>query len=176
MKKLFTAVPMKKLLLATTLVAMTSTATAANSNDSAELDKKPSRNISVTATYVVPITLGLNVNKIDFGDVYLDSGSLGTYAVTATVGGEKDETFTYSISANAPILITADGAAADAASINGDVFATTVFQGTNSITQDIIFDVGLDKDALGGSDVNEIITFEVFYDSIADAQGASNDT
>jgi hypothetical protein len=94
MKKLFTAVPMKKLLLATSLVAISSSAIAANT--SVLLDTAVTETLTVTAKYVTPILVGLDTSTIDFGDVWTDS-NIDTEAVVATVTGEIGETFTYSV-------------------------------------------------------------------------------
>ncbi|MFQ3176015.1 MAG: hypothetical protein ACI93H_001006, partial [Psychromonas sp.] len=71
MKKSFLTTS-KKVLLATSILAMSSTAMA---NTSATLDDQTGVNsvINVVAKYITPITVGLNLTDIDFGDVYTDS-------------------------------------------------------------------------------------------------------
>jgi hypothetical protein len=156
MKKLFTAVPMKKLLLATSLVAMSSTAIAANT--SPLLDTAVTDTLTVTAKYVTPIAVGLNITTIDFGDVWSDS-VISTEPVIATVTGEAAETFSYDVTADAMVLLTGD--------INGDLVA---FGETGGLTQLLTFNVGLDTSgsATTATTVNKTVTISVVYDAIAD--------
>ena len=161
MKKLFTAVPMKKLLLATSLVAMSSTAIAANT--SSDLDTAVTDSLIVVAKYVTPITIGLDTTKIDFGDVYTDS-AIDVEGVVASVAGEAGETFTWEIQASSIILLT-DGAEA---SIGNTRYTGTSFGSETDTGIDIAFNVGLDTSEVTTSDVSETITFEVVYDAIAD--------
>jgi hypothetical protein len=155
MKKLFTAAPMKKLLLATSLIAMSSTAIAANT--SVLLDTAVTDTLTVTAKYVTPIAVDLDTSTIDFGDVWTDS-IIDTEAVIATVTGEIGETFTYSV--------VTDGTLAQ---LTGNITGTTVDFVTSDTTQALTFNVGLDTSAAttAGS-INEIITVQVIYDAIAD--------
>jgi hypothetical protein len=154
MKKLFTAVPMKKLLLATSMVAMSSTALAANT--SPLLDTAVTDTLTVTAKYVTPIALGLDTTDINFGDVWSDS-AISTEPVIATVTGEAGETFTYSVTADAMVLLTGSTSGA------GVSFVDT------TTTQALTFNVGLNPAAATtGSTVSEIVTFSVNYDAIAD--------
>jgi hypothetical protein len=154
MKKLFTAVPMKKLLLVTSMVAMSSTALAANT--SPLLDTAVTDTLTVTAKYVTPIAVGLDTSTIDFGDVWSDS-VISTEPVIATVTGEAGETFTYSVTADAMVLLT------------GSTGGTAVSFVDTTTTQALTFNVGLNPDAATtGTLVNEIVTFSVNYDAIAD--------
>ena len=155
MKKLFTAVPMKKLLLATSLVAISSSAIAANT--SPLLTTAVTDTLTVTAKYVTPILVGLDTSTIDFGDVWTDS-VIDTEAVVATVTGETGETFTYSV--------VTDGTLTQ---LSGDITGTTVGFVTSDTTQLLNFDVDLDTSAAttAGS-ISEIITVQVIYDAIAD--------
>jgi hypothetical protein len=156
MKKLFTAVPMKKLLLATSIVAMSSTALAANTSEG--LDGTVTDTLSVIANYVVPITVGLSLTKIDFGDVYTDS-QITPEAVTATVVGEANETFTYTIET--------DGTLAQIAGI--DASGTGIgFGETDDVTKVLSFTIGLDTTKVTSADVDETVTVSVTYDAIAD--------
>jgi hypothetical protein len=157
MKKLFTAVPMKKLLLATSIVAMSSTALAAG-NTSPLLDTAITDTLTVTAKYVTPIALGLDTSSINFGDVWSDS-VIPTEPVIATVTGEAGETFTYSVSAtNAIVLLTGD--------TTGDLVP---FDTEGEVTKSLTFNVGLNTSgATTGSLVNETVTISVNYDAIAD--------
>jgi hypothetical protein len=155
MKKLFTAVPMKKLLLATSLVAMSSTAIAANT--SPLLDTAVTDTLTVTAKYVTPILVGLDTSTIDFGDVWTDS-VISTEPVIATVTGEIGETFTYSV--------VTDGTLAQ---LTGDTAGTGVSFVTSDTTQLLNFNVGLDTSAAAtAGSINEIITVQVIYNAIAD--------
>ena len=155
MKKLFTAVPMKKLLLATSLVAISSSAIAANT--SVLLDTAVTDTLTVTAKYVTPIAVALNTSTIDFGDVWTDS-IIDAEAVVATVTGEIGETFTYSVATDGGLT-----------QLSGDITGTTVGFVTSDTTQLLNFDVDLDTSAAttAGS-INETITVQVIYDAIAD--------
>jgi hypothetical protein len=146
---------MKKLLLATSLVAMSSTAMAANT--SVLLDTAVTDTLTVTAKYVTPIAVALDTSTIDFGDVWTDS-LIDAEAVVATVTGEIGETFTYSV--------VTDGTLAQ---LSGDITGTTVGFVTSDTTQALNFEVDLDTSAAttAGS-INEIITVQVVYDAIAD--------
>ena len=155
MKQLLTAAPMKKLLLATSIVAISSSAIAANT--SVLLDTAVTDTLTVTAKYVTPITVDLDTSTIDFGDVWTDS-IIDAEAVVATVTGEIGETFTYSV--------VTDGTLTQ---LSGDITGTTVGFVTSDTTQLLNFDVDLDTSAAttAGS-INEIITVQVIYDAIAD--------
>jgi hypothetical protein len=156
MKKIFTAVPMKKLLLATSMVAMSSMVLAANT--SPLLDTAVTDTLTVTAKYVTPIALGLDTSTINFGDVWSDS-VISTEPVIATVTGEAGETFTYSVTADAMVLLTGSTGGA------GVSFVDT------TTTQALTFNVGLNPGAATtGTLVNEIVTFSVNYDAIADTE------
>lgn len=148
---------MKKLLLATSLVAMSSTAIAENT--STKLDSVVTDALTVSAKFVKPIELALDVTTINFGDVWDDS-SITVEPVVATVTGEADETFTYSIATDGAFVdITGDGSAGD----------SKVGFTTTGTTQTINFNVGLILTAFAtNTDVSEIVTFTVNYDAIAD--------
>jgi hypothetical protein len=151
MKKLFTAVPMKKLLLATSLVAISSTAIATNT--SSKLDDAVAETLTVDAKYVTPLTLVLDTSTIDFGDVFTDS-AITAETVTATINGEAGETFTYTIvSSGEKVTLTDSGETLD--------FAATT-------EQTLSFDVGLDTENLDDAVISETITFTVQYNDIAD--------
>jgi hypothetical protein len=156
MRKLFTATPMKKLLLATSIVAMSSTAFATNT--SSELDSAVTDSLSVIAHYVVPITVAVNLTEINFGDVYIDS-AITPEAVTATVVGEALETFSYTIVSSGDLAV-----------IGGiDTGATGVgFTETDTVTEVLNFTIGLDTANVTSSDVSETVTVSVTYDAIAD--------
>jgi hypothetical protein len=158
MKKLFTAVPMKKLLLATSIVAMSSTALAAG-NTSPLLDTAITDTLTVTAKYVTPIALGLDTSSINFGDVWSDS-VIPTEPVIATVTGEAGETFTYSVTATADAIVL----------LTGDISGVTVpFGASGEVTKALTFNVGLNTSGAGtGTIVSETVTISVNYDAIAD--------
>ena len=155
MKKLFTVAPIKKLLLASSIVAMSSTAIAANT--SALLDTAVTDTLTVTAKYVTPIAVSLNTTIIDFGDVWNDS-IIDVETVIATVTGEAGETFTYSVTADPMIVLDGDtGAGSVAFGIAGEV------------TKALTFTVGLNTAAAAtATTVAETVTISVNYDAIAD--------
>jgi hypothetical protein len=156
MKKLFTAIPMKKLLLATSIVAMSSTALAANTSE--DLDGAVTDTLSVIANYVVPITVGLSLTKIDFGDVYTDS-DITPEAVTATVVGEANETFSYTIASSGGLALIAGTDTGDTGIGFGE---------TDNVTKVLSFTIGLDTANVTSADVSETVTVSVTYDAIAD--------
>jgi hypothetical protein len=154
MKKLFTAVPMKKLLLATSMIAMSSTAFAENT--AADLDSAATDTLTVTAKYVTPIAVGLNTLTINFGDVWTTS-DVDTVPVIATVTGEAGETFTYSVTSSAPVILTGD-----TSSESPEAFLTT------DTTQAFTFNVGLNtSSAETAGTVDETVTISVEYNAIA---------
>jgi len=155
---------MKKLLLTATLLAAIS-ATAMGANTSGLLDSGKSDSVNVTAHYVEPLAISLDLGTINFGDVYTDS-VVSDETVTATITGTQDETFTYTVSTNGS-LVKINGAAAGV-TYNG---ATTGFI---LGTVDVTFNVGLDTTGVTDVaetdvDVNETVTMTVTYDSIAGA-------
>jgi hypothetical protein len=159
MKKLFTAVPMKKLLLATSLVAMSSTSIAANTSE--DLDATVTDAFTVTAKYVLPITVGLDKSTISFGDVWTDS-VITPEAVIATVTGEANETFNYTI-ASSGSLVTFAGTDYSLTETEGVEFSTT------ATTQKLNFTVGLNTaNAATAGTIAETITVSVNYNAIAD--------
>ncbi|ABM04759.1 hypothetical protein Ping_3059 [Psychromonas ingrahamii 37] len=151
MKNLFLTTP-KKVLLATSILAMSTTAIAESST---ELDGSKDAGLTVAAHYVTPLTVGLDLAAIDFGDVFTDS-VVADQAVKATVAGTQGETFTYSVVSSKPLLVTVDTLAA---TLTGVAFTT------GSTTLD--FNIGLDASKIvDGADVAETITVTVTYDSI----------
>ncbi len=146
---------MKKLLLATSLVAISSSAIAANT--SVLLDTAVTDTLTVTAKYVTPIAVGLDTSTIDFGDVWTDS-VIDTEAVVATVTGEIGETFTYSVETDGTL-----------AQLTGDIAGTTVEFLTSDTTQVLNFTVGLNTaNAATAGTISETIIVSVNYDAIAD--------
>ena len=147
---------MKKLLLATSLVAMSSTAMAANT--SVLLDTAVTDTLTVTAKYVTPIAVALDTSTIDFGDVY-QGKTVTDVPVVATVGGEAGETFTYSV--------TDDGTSFLA--LGGQTSGTKIDFETTTTSQKINFTVGVDTttNTAINADFDETVTINVNYDAIA---------
>jgi hypothetical protein len=147
---------MKKLLLVTSIVAISSTALAAG-NSSTKLDDAKTQSLNVIAKYVTPIAVGLDTTEINFGDVWSDS-DIPEVDVTATVTGEAGETFTYSVSSDGPV------------ELSGNTDGTAVSFGTEGeVTKSLTFNVGLNtEEAATGTLVDEIVTISVNYDAIAD--------
>jgi hypothetical protein len=145
---------MKKLLLAASILATSSSAMATNT--SPLLDTAVTDTLTVTAKYVTPIAVTLDTTAIDFGDVWSDS-VISTEVVVATVVGEAGETFTYSVTGDAMVLLT------------GDIAGTATAFVSSTTTQALTFNVGLDTTAAAtGTTVNETVTVSVIYDAIAD--------
>ena len=160
---------MKKLLLtATLLAAISATAMGAGSTRSAVLDTTVSDTLTVTATYVKPISVGLSLSEINFGDVYTDS-NVDAVTVTATVSGTADETFTYTISSAGGIVKLSDAAHLDQA-------VNTPLTGTSTALGSLVFNVDLDTSQLvADTEVSETITINVQYDSIDDTGSTTTD-
>jgi hypothetical protein len=159
MNKLLLATP-KKLLLATSILAMSSTAMAASSD---ALDTAKTDTLTVLAHYVTPLTMNLDQGTIDFGDVYTDS-VITTENVVASLTGELNETFTYTVSSDGPLVLL------DSGSTGVDVTGSSTITGAlGSGVATFNFDVGLATSALTTDDsaVSEIITVTVQYDAIA---------
>lgn len=147
---------MKKLLLATSIVAISSTAFATNT--SSTLDSAVTDSLSVVANYVEPITVALNLTEINFGDVYTDS-AITPEAVTATVSGEANETFSYTIESDGLLAVIA----------GTDTGGSLVgFTETGLTTEILNFTIGLDTANVTAADVSETVTVSVNYDAIAD--------
>jgi len=158
MKKLFLAAP-KKLLLATSILAMSSTAIA--DTVQTELDATKTAALTVAAHYVTPIAVILNLATIDFGDVYTDS-AVADQAVIATVTGTQDETFTYSVATSGSVVTI-------------DTLAATLTNVAFTLgTVDVTFNVGLNTANLtADTDVAETVTISVTYDSIDSTVGTT---
>ena len=137
---------MKKLLLAISILAMSSTAMAAS--DGTKTD----------ANFVIPITVELDIATIDFGDVY-QGKTVTDVPVVATVGGEAGETFTYSV--------TDDGTSFLA--LGGQTSGTKIDFETTTTSQKINFTVGVDTttNTAINADFDETVTINVNYDAIA---------
>ena len=155
----------KKVLLATSILAMSSTAMA---NSSTVLDDETGVNsvVSVIAKYITPITVALDTSIINFGDVYTDS-DVTIKSVAADVQGELGETFTYTLVATGTSGLLV---------LDGDTGATKVpFDADTSTAAELTFTVDLDTSKLAdNTDVDETVTFAVFYDAIADTSTEAN--
>jgi hypothetical protein len=158
MKKSFLATP-KKLLLATSILAMSSTAIAATP----ALNTAVTDTLVVTANFVKLLTVSIDVTSIDFGDVYSNSSAasttVSTESVVASIAGEVGETFSYTVSSantsNSAIVFTGD--------ITGE---GTEFAGETGAI-DLTFTVGLDTSKLtANEDINENVVVSVTYDDI----------
>ena len=155
----------KKVLLATSILAMSSTAMA---NTSTVLDDETGVNsvVSVIAKYITPITVALDTSIINFGDVYTDS-DVTIKSVAADVKGEFGETFSYTLvtTGTSGLLV-----------LGGDTGGTSVpFDADTSTAAELTFTVDLDTSKLAtDTDVSESITFAVFYDDIADTSTTAN--
>jgi hypothetical protein len=167
MKKSFLTTS-KKVLLATSVLAMSSTAIA-NTSPSMDNQTLVKDSLSVIAKYITPITVGLNLTEIDFGDVYTDSVVTVT-DVAADVQGEAGETFTYSIAT------TTNGKAGLVLIAGTDTGGNTQeFLADGSTALELNFTVGLDTAQLtADTDVSETVTFTVYYDAIADTSSSAN--
>ncbi|GAC30707.1 hypothetical protein [Brumicola pallidula] len=151
MNKLFKATPMKKLLLASSILAISSTAIAANT--SPLLDTAVTDTLTVTAKYVTPLALGLDTSTINFGDVFTDS-VIDVETVLATINGEAGETFTYTIASDGDNVTLSD--------------AGSTLDFADTTEQTLSFDVGLNTTDMTDADTSEIVTFTVKYNAIAD--------
>ncbi|PKH03633.1 hypothetical protein CXF72_05335 [Psychromonas sp. MB-3u-54] len=152
MKKSFLTTS-KKVLLATSILAMSTTAMAAD--DMSESAK--SADLAVTANYVKLLTVSLDLSTIDFGDVFTDA-SIAAVAVNASVTGDSGETFTYAIT-------TTDNSTTGVVVLGG-----TLTGSTTALTDDVAvvlpFTIDLDTSDIAG-DVAETVTIDISYDSIA---------
>jgi hypothetical protein len=156
MKKSFTAVPIKKLLIATSILAMSSTAIAATdatrNTDSTTIDS-----LTVDATYVETLAVTLSLTAIDFGEIFTDA-TVDNVEVTATVAGDKAEPFDYTIATSGGNgLVTLDGKIID----------VTGSQNLTSGAATITFQVNLNSSLVTETFLQETITTTVNYTGIA---------
>ncbi|MFT5559948.1 MAG: hypothetical protein ACI9RZ_002436 [Sphingobacteriales bacterium] len=154
MKKLFTAVPMKKLLIATSILAMSSTAIAAT-DDKRNTDSITTDSLTVDATYVETLAVSLSLDTIDFGEIFTGA-TVDNVLVTANVSGDGAEPFAYKVETSGSI-VTLDGGTADLAG-TGDLST-----GTGSFT----FNVNVKSDDVTDTFAQETITTTVNYTAIA---------
>jgi hypothetical protein len=158
MKKSFLATS-KKVLLATSILAMSATAVAADDKAARETESAKSASLTVAANYVKNLTVGLSLSEIDFGDVFTGA-TVTDIAVTASITGDEAEKFTYAITTNGSAVLTKSGTTT-ALSATG-----TALTGDTPVTLD--FTVGLDTSASGISeDMDETVTIDITYDTIA---------
>jgi hypothetical protein len=162
MKKSFLA-KSKKVLLATSILAMSATAVAADDSAQRQEDSAKSADLTVVANYVELLTVGLDLSAIDFGDVFTDA-TVTDVDVTASITGDENETFTYAITTS-PGGVTVLG---------GDLAGTqTQLRGDEAVT--IPFTVGLNTSNING-DVSETVTIDITYDSIAGGTTTTTDS
>jgi hypothetical protein len=154
MKKSFTAVPMKKLLIATSILAMSSTAIAAT-DEQRNTDSTTNDSLTVDATYVETLAVTLSLTAIDFGEIFTDA-SVENVAVTANVAGDNEEPFDYIIETSGSIVTLDNGTANLTGSQN-------LVGGTSTIT----FQVNLDSSLVTETFAQETITTTVNYTGIA---------
>jgi hypothetical protein len=154
MKKLFTAVPMKKLLIAASIVAMSSTAIAATDTQR-NTDSTTSDSLTVDATFVKTLSVSLSLTAIDFGEVFTGATVQGV-DVLATVSGENDEPFTFTIATSGSIVTLND----QTANLSDTL---TLISGESQIG----FRVNLDSSLITEAFVQETITTTVNYTAIA---------
>jgi hypothetical protein len=154
MKKSFTAVPMKKLLIATSILAMSSTAIAAT-DEQRNTDSTTNDSLTVDATYVETLAVTLSLTAIDFGEIFTDA-TVENVAVTANVAGDNEEPFDYIIETSGSIVTLDNGTANLTGSQN-------LVGGTSTIT----FQVNLDSSLVTETFAQETITTTVNYTGIA---------
>lgn len=157
MKKSFLATP-KKLLLATSILAMSSTAIAADRMGESEVFKT----LTVSANYVKTLALNLNTSTINFGDVFTGA-TVDLVDVVATVTGDAGETFTYLIETSGTnVTLAPTTGNTDTAALEGSKIAITETTGTA-----LQFSVGLNTTGLESAVSNETVTVTISYDAIA---------
>ena len=154
MKKSFTAVPMKKLLIATSILAMSSTAIAAT-DAQRNTDSSTNDSLTVDATYVETLAVTLSLTAIDFGEIFTGA-TVADVAVTANVAGDKAEPFDYTIATSGSI-VTLDGGTVN---LTG---SQNLVGGASTIT----FQVNLDSSLVTETFAQETITTTVNYTGIA---------
>jgi hypothetical protein len=154
MKKLFTAVPMKKLLIATSILAMSSTAIAAT-DETRNTDSTTNDSLTVDATYVETLAVTLSLTAIDFGEIFTNA-TVDNVAVTANVAGDNEEPFDYTIETSGSI-VTLDGGTVN---LTG---SQNLVGGASTIT----FQVNVDSSLVTETFAQETITTTVNYTGIA---------
>jgi hypothetical protein len=156
MKKSFLATS-KKVLLATSILAMSATAVAADDKVARESESAKSTSLDVIANYVKVLTVGLDLSEIDFGDVFTGA-SVTPVSVTASITGDGIETFSYDIT-------TTDVSTTSVVDLGGTLSGEgTALNDDVAVTLD--FTVDLNTADIAG-DVAETVTIAITYDSIA---------
>jgi hypothetical protein len=156
MKKLFTAVPMKKLLIATSILAMSSTAIAAT-DTARNTDSITTDSLTINATYVETLAVTLSLTAIDFGEIFTGA-TVADVEVTANVAGDGAEPFDYTIATSGGAgLVTLDGGLVD---LGGSKVLST---GAAAI----VFQVNVQSNNIEVDFVQETITTTVNYTAIA---------
>lgn len=137
---------MKKLLLAAAILVLSATAMATG--------ETATDSLTVSANYIVPITVDLDITSLDFKDVY-EGSSADLQTVTASLTGETGETFAYTVSTTADTGVTLSDATGSG----------TIALGVANFT------FGVDMDRTDGTKddvVNQVITVNVNYTAIDD--------
>lgn len=147
---------MKKLLLAAAILAISATAMGVEPGNTA------TASLTVSANYIVPITVALDVNTVNFKDVYVGSDA-NAKTVNATITGESGEAFNYSVTttSNKGVIIS-----------GGSGTITDGISGTGTVANGVAnFDFGIDVDRSSVKDdiVNQNIVVTVEYSSIDDS-------
>jgi hypothetical protein len=156
MKKLFTAVPMKKLLIATSILAMSSTAIAATDTQR-NTDSITTDTLTVDATFVETLAVSLSLDTIDFGEIFTGA-TVADVEVTATVTGDGEEPFDFTVATSGGNgLVTLNGGLADID--GGDVLSTGAAT--------IVFQVNVQSNNITENFTTETITTTVNYTAIA---------
>lgn len=136
---------MKKLLLAAAILVLsvTSMATGETSSDT----------LTVSANYITPITVDLNIAGIDFKDVFVGSEA-DVQTVTASLTGETGETFVYNVTTTADKGVVLTGATG-----NG-----TIADGVATFN----FGIDMDHSKLYDDVSGQVVTITVNYNAIDD--------
>jgi len=137
---------MKKLLLTATLLAAIS-ATAMGAGNTA------TDSLTVTANYIVPITVTLDTDTIDFKDVY-EGSNADVQTVTANLTGETGETFDYLVSTTSDTGIVLSGATGSG----------TIAAGVANFS----FGVDMDRSTARTDVAAHVVTVDVNYTAIDD--------
>jgi hypothetical protein len=156
MKKSFLATS-KKVLLATSILAMSATAVAVDDTAQRETDSAKSANLSVIANYVKNLTVGLDLSEINFGDVFTGA-TVTAVDVNASITGDAAETFAFDIT-------TSDASGTGVIVLGGTLTgAETGLTGDTAVV--LPFTIDLDTSDIA-ADVSETVTIDITYDSIA---------
>jgi len=135
---------MKKLLLAGLILAMSATAMATG--------ETATDSLTVSANYIVPITVVLDTTSIDFKDVYNGSAA-EVKSVIATLTGETGETYSYAATTET----------------TGIVLSGATGTGTIGTNDTFTFGIDMDRTEGGFTDfTDQLVTVTVNYTAIDD--------